>query len=62
MVTLYWIFKNGHVWSCDRENESTARMHAECLGLFSDPNVAKAWIQPSDSTMPDIMLIERGTQ
>lgn len=45
MITLYWIFSNGHKWHKTFSDIETAEKHAEICGFFSNPYIDRAWIE-----------------
>ena len=49
MITLHWIFRNGHSWCNEYPTSEEAKKAAEYLGLLIDRNVEKTWIEQNGS-------------
>lgn len=45
MVTLHWVFTNGHRWFKNFDTVESAENGAYSLGLFSAPSIDRAWIE-----------------
>jgi hypothetical protein len=56
MVTLHWIFTNGHRWHKQFDNVEAAENGAYLMGLISAPSIDRSWIETDNG---DIWLKEK---
>lgn len=45
MITLHWVFRNGHSWRNDYPTAEETTQAVQYLGLLSDPNVKQVWTE-----------------
>lgn len=49
MVTLHWIFINGHCWFKECDTVEHAEQYAEICGLYKNLAVERVFIKTNDS-------------
>ena len=59
MITLHWIFTNGHAWFKTCDSVEHAENHAELCGLHKNRAVDRVYIETENC---DIWLKEKAAQ